>query len=134
MTPNIFSLFTSQTSPSSHFSLSHHQKSTPSTSQPWPSYRRYLSTKQARSTVPHFAASSLYYTRENVCLFSGSCTSFFGSSASHFQPSQPSKPCPAASAPPPIHLPSHPTPSGASTIAGDHLVSADLAIRTTEMV
>jgi hypothetical protein len=50
----------------------------------------------------------------------------------HFQPSQPSKPCPAASTPPQNHLPSHPTPSEASTAADNRLRVADLAIRTTE--
>ena len=43
-------------------------KTTPSTSSPWPSFCRYLSTKQARSTTP-LHSKQPHYTREHVCLF-----------------------------------------------------------------
>lgn len=68
MTPNIFSLYVCLLLLSLVLRSRHHQNDTITTLPPWPSFRRYLSTKQARSTTP-LHSKQPYYTREHVCSF-----------------------------------------------------------------
>ena len=68
MTPNIFSLYVCLRLTALFLHSRHHQNDTIPTLPPWPSFRRYLSTKQARYTAP-LRSKQPYYTREDVCSF-----------------------------------------------------------------
>lgn len=68
MTPNIFSLYVCLLLTSLFLRSRHHQNDTITTLSPWPSFRRYLSTKQARYTAP-LRSKQPHYTREDVGSF-----------------------------------------------------------------
>ena len=68
MTPNIFSLYVCLLLTSLFLRSRHHQNNTITTLSPWPSFRRYLSTKQARYTAP-LRSKQPHYTREDVGSF-----------------------------------------------------------------